>query len=203
MFTTYKNIWFCGLAASGKTTVLRMMHKKFPKITYHNDSLEIINFVKNDTKLEHHKKPTPDSFVLTDSAATQYSIQQLIQKCQSSSENKIIELSRGLDSEGIVDFSYRYLFSQLPIELKKNSLFVYLYAPTEKRVERNMARPKLSKDATVFESFYCPEEAFNRFFLQDDFLEAINETPVDFMFIPNVYDLSNLEYKVETLFKHD
>lgn len=200
MFKTYTNVWFCGLAASGKTTVLRFLNKKLKNIEFLNDSLEIIEFIQKDVEQKHHKKPSPDSFVLTDSQATQYSIHQLVEKASATNKNKIIELSRGLDSQGIVDFSYAYLFSNLSEELKKNSLFIYIYSPIEIRKLRNQNRPKLSKNATVLESFFCPNEAFDRFFLNDDFFQAVQNHPVDHLFIPNIYGIDHLERKINNLF---
>ncbi len=201
MFKAYKNIWFCGLAASGKTTVLRLLHKHFTdEADFLNDSLEVIEFVNKDIEQNHHTKPTPDSFILTDTEATNYAVQQLIKKADSTEKNTIIELSRGSDTQGVVDFSYNYLFNNLPENLKKNSVFVYVYAPTKDRIERNQQRPALSKDATVFESFFCPQEAFDRFFLSDDFFKAVEDNPVNHLFIPNIYDLEYLQSLVKNLF---
>ena len=109
-------------------------------------------------------------------------------------------MSRGSDTQGVVDFSYNYLFNNLPENLKKNSVFVYVYAPTKDRIERNQQRPALSKDATVFESFFCPQEAFDRFFLSDDFFKAVEDNPVNHLFIPNIYDLEYLQSLVKNLF---
>lgn len=201
MFSAYKNIWFCGLAASGKTTVLRLINQNIgKKVEYLNDSLEMVEFIKRDVDQKHHRKPTPDSFVLKDSEPVYYSVDQLIQKADKSDKNKVIEISRGFDEQGIVDFSYQHLFSQLPESLKKNSLFVYIYSPVEDRKKRNSQRPPLSKDATVFESFFCPDEAFDRFFVQDDFLQAVDKYPVNVLFIPNTHSLDYLKDKVEKLF---
>ena len=201
MFSAYKNIWFCGLAASGKTTVLRLVNDSLgKKVDYLNDSLEMVEFIRQDKNQAHHHKPTPESFVLKDSEPVYYSVNQLIKKAQSSSNNKVIEISRGFDEQGIVDFSYQYLFSQFPEDLKKDSLFVYIYSPVEERKKRNKQRPLLSEKATVFESFFCPEEAFNRFFVQDDFLQAVGKYPGNILFIPNTYSLDYLKDKVEKLF---
>lgn len=134
MFVAYKNIWFCGLAASGKTTVLRLINQTLgKKVDYLNDSLEMVEFIKQDVKQEHHHKPTPDSFVLKDSEPVYHSVFKLIEKSQKSDNSKVIEISRGSDDQGIVDFSYQHLFSQLPDKLKQESIFVYVYAPVEKR----------------------------------------------------------------------
>lgn len=201
MFDAYKNIWFCGLAASGKTTVLKLINQSLGKnVEYLNDSLEMVDFIKRDTEQKHHHKPTPDSFVLKDSEPVYYSVAQLIKKAQASEKNKVIEISRGSDTQGVVDFSYQHLFSQLSAETKKTSLFVYIYSPVEERRKRNQQRPPLSKDATVFESFFCPNEAFDRFFVYDDFLQAVDKYPVNVLFIPNVFDLDYLKDKVEKLF---
>lgn len=201
MFDAYQNIWFCGLAASGKTTVLRLVNQSLgKKVNYLNDSLEMVEFIKRDVEQKHHHKPTPDSFVLKDSEPVYYSVAQLVEKAQLSDKNKVIEISRGFDEQGIVDFSYHHLFSQLSENLKKTSLFVYIYSPVEARRQRNQQRPPLSKDATVFESFFCPNEAFERFFVHDDFLQAVHKYPVNVLFIPNIFDLDYLKDKVEKLF---
>jgi len=201
MFVAYKNIWFCGLAASGKTTVLRLINQTLGKqVEYLNDSLEMVEFIRQDVEQKHHHKPTADSFVLKDSEPVYYSVEKLIEKATKSDQLKVIEISRGSDEKGIVDFSYQHLFSRLPEELKQQSLFVYVYSPVEKRRERNKQRPPLSKNATVFESFFCPAEAFERFFVQDDFLQAVSKYPVNVLFVPNVYDLAYLKDKVQKLF---
>lgn len=201
MFSAYKNIWFCGLAASGKTTVLKLINQNLgDKVEYLNDSLEMVEFIRKDINQKHHHKPTPDSFILKDSEPVDYSVRELIKKVNQSDQNKVIEISRGFDKEGVVNFSYEYLFYQLPKSLKKNSLFVYIHSPFEDRKERNNQRPALSKDATVFESFFCPEEAFERFFTKDDFLESLKNYPVDVLFIPNTGSLDYLKDKVKKLF---
>ncbi|NCN45204.1 MAG: hypothetical protein COU63_04465 [Candidatus Pacebacteria bacterium CG10_big_fil_rev_8_21_14_0_10_36_11] len=201
MFLAYQNIWFCGLAASGKTTVLRLINETLKdKVEFLNDSLEMVEFVRQDTKQEHHTKPTPESFILKDSEPVYYSVKRLIEKASSSDKDKIIEISRGSDEKGIVDFSYQHLFSQLPEDLKKKSIFVYVYSPVEDRRARNKQRPLLSEKATVFESFFCPEEAFERFFVQDDFLQAVSKYPVNILFIPNIYSLDYLKDKIKKLF---
>lgn len=201
LFSAYQNVWFCGLAASGKTTVLRLLRQKaLPNVEYLNDSLEMVEFIRQDGEQKHHQKPTPESFILTDSEPVYYSVSQLVTKAQTSVKNKIIEISRGFDEQGKIDFSYEYLFSQLPDELKKNSLFVYVYSPLEDRKKRNKQRPLLSEKATVFESFFCPEQAFERFFIRDDFFTAVQKNPVHTLFIPNVYSLEYFTEKIDTLF---
>jgi len=201
MFSAYKNIWFCGLAASGKTTLLKLLHQSLgDSVDYCNDSLEMVDFIRQDIEQNHHYKPTPDSFVLKDSEPVDYSVRQLIKKVDQSDRRKVIEISRGLDTEKVVNFSYEYLFSQLPESLQKNSLFVYIYSPLDDRRKRNSQRPALSKAVTVFESFFCPKEAFERFFTQDDFLEALKNYPVNVLFIPNTDSLNSLEEKVKKLF---
>lgn len=200
MLSTYQNIWFCGLAASGKTTVLRLIHEKLKDVEFLNDSEEVVEFIKKDLEEKHHTKPTPDSFILKDSEAVYHSVKRLIEKAQVSPSKKVIEISRGHDESGIIDFSYQYLLSSLPENLKKNSLFVYIYAPYEQRKKWNSERPGLSKEVTPFASFFCPEEAFERFFVRDDFWEAVKANPVDVFFIPNIYSLENLKRKTKTIF---
>lgn len=200
MISAYQNIWFCGLAASGKTMILRLLSQELTGVEFLNDSLEMVDFIKADREQKHHTKPTEDSFVLKDSEPVKYAVAKLIEKAGQSSSTKIIELSRGFDKQGVVDFSYKYLLSQLTEDLKQNSLFVYVYAPLEERRIRNAARPALSADATVFESFFCPDEAFERFFTRDDFFEAVERSPVDFLFIPNIYSQDYLMSKILKLF---
>lgn len=203
MFKAYQNIWLCGLAASGKTTLLRFLSNKLKGVEYLNDSLEMVEFIRKDKKEKHHKKPTPNSFILSDSEPVYYSIQQLIKKINKTKNKKIIELSRGKDKEGMVDFSYHYLFSALNKDLKKSSLFIYVYSPFEERLKRNQQRPALNNNTTSFESFHCPQEAMNRFFMEDDFFQAIKKHLVDVLFIPNLYSLKYLQHKVEMLFFND
>lgn len=200
MFSSYQNVWFCGLAASGKTTTLKLIHQKLPKIEFLNDSLEMVQFIRADQDQKHHSKPTPDSFILKDSEPVYYSVKKLFEKTSQNSNNKIIELSRGTDKLGQVDFSYQYLFSNLPEKLRQNSLFIYIDAPYEDRKARNQARPSLGKRVTTFESFFCPVEAFDRFFTVDDFWTAVQKYPVNFLYIPNLYSLDLLKTKIENLF---
>jgi len=196
MLKTYSNIWFCGLAGSGKTTVLNLLKDKLTHVEYLNDSFEIVEFVKKDVKQEHHTKPSPNSFVLTDSEATYYSVKRLIAKVKSSSASKIIEISRGVDQKNIVDFSYRYFFSQLDKNLVQNSLFVYIYSPFEDRVKRNNQRPLLRGGPNVFSSFKCPDEAMNRFFTKDDFFDALKETPLNSYILLNIFSLEILKKRI-------
>ena len=200
MLKTYRNIWFCGLAGSGKTTILNLLHNTIKNVEYLNDSFEIVEFVKNDVHQEHHRKPNPNSFVLTDSAATYYSVKQLISKVKASNKTTIIEMSRGVDKENIVDFSYRYLFSQLDESLLQNSLFIYIHTPFANRVERNNLRPLLSGKIDVFTSFRCPDEAMNRFFTNDDFFDALKKTPVNSLIILNNMPLEILKKRIVELF---
>jgi len=203
MLKAYQNIWLCGLAASGKTALLRFLSNKLKGVEYLNDSLEIVEFIRKDKEEKHHKKPTPNSFILSDSEPVYYSIQQLIKKIGKNKNKKIIELSRGKDKEGMVDLSYHYLFSSLDDNLKKSSLFIYVYSPFEERLKRNQQRSILHDKISSFESFYCPQEAMNRFFMEDDFFQAINEYCVDVFVIPNLYSLKHLQHKVRGLFFND
>lgn len=196
MFKTYSNIWFCGLAGSGKTTALNLLRDKLIHVEYLNDSFEIVEFVKKDIKQEHHTKPDSNSFVLTDSEATYYSVKQLIAKVKSSKTSKVIEISRGVDQKNIVDFSYHYFFSQLDKPLVQNSLFVYIYSSFEDRMKRNSQRPLLSGNPNVFTSFKCPDEAMNRFFMKDDFFDALKETPINSYIILNNFPLEIFKKRV-------
>lgn len=200
MFGTYQNIWFCGLAASGKTSVLKLLSKELQNVEFLSDAQEMLEFVERDTKMEHHDKPTSNSFLLKDSEPVYYAVAQLMKKANASKKRKVIELSRGLDDRGIVDFSYKYLFAQLDDSLIKSSLFVYISAPFEARVLRNQKREALRNNTTIFTSFQCPSEAMKRFFMKDDILEAMQNAPVDILFLPNVYSLKHLEDKVKSLF---
>ena len=200
MFAAYRNIWLCGLAASGKTTITKMLYNHVSNAKFYNDSLEIIKFINNDTDQKHHHRPTPDSFVLTDSEPVYHSVDKLIDQAQTSSANKVIEISRGHDQKQVVDLSYRHLFSNLTKDLKKNSLFIYIHTPLETRRKRNQKRPSISGNPTVFESCFCPKEAFDRFFLQDDFQQTVNMYPINYLFIPNIYSLKHLKHRVLNLF---
>ncbi len=180
MFSSYKNIWFCGLAASGKTTVLRHINKEFKNIEFLNDSVEIIEFIKKDTKQEHHTKPTPDSFVLTDSQPVYFSIEQLLKKVQASKKNKIIELSRGLDTFEIVDFTYKYLFSHLPEDVKKSSLFVYIYSPINERKKEIVNVPNLVKTQQFLNLFSVQNKRSKDFFFMMTFILPYNNIPLIF-----------------------
>lgn len=203
MMSTYQNIWFCGLAASGKTTILKLLSKGLLNVEFLNDSQEILEFIANDHEELHHSKPTPNTFLLTDSAATYYSVNQILRKIDATPQKKIIELSRGKDREGKVDFSYAYLFSRLSEEVKKNSLFIYISAPLQDRQKRNEQREHFHEKPNAFSSFHCPDEAMKRFFCDDDFFEALKDTAVDVLYIPNIYTLEHLENRVESLFFTD
>lgn len=200
MFTIYKHIWLCGLPASGKTTVLRLLRNITTEVNFLNDSLEMLEFINNDIDQKHHIKPTPESFIITDSEPPHYSIKKIIEKISQSDKPNLIELSRGIDKLGVIDFSYKYFFSQLPVEIFSESLFVYLSSPFEERVKRNSKRPSPDKKPTVFESFYCPQEAMDRFFSSDDFsiISEINQG--DFLIINNIGSEKKLEQKIGNLF---
>ncbi|MBU0978909.1 MAG: hypothetical protein ABIJ03_03065 [Patescibacteria group bacterium] len=202
MLQTYQHIWLCGLAASGKTTLLQWLHKKYPSVNFLNDSQETVEFIRNDTECKHHTKPSLDTFLLIDSVVAHYSVKSLIGKVASSNQINIIELSRGCDQKKVVDFSYSYLFSQLPEEIMRNSLFVYVYSPYASRLKRNSNRSLLPKKKfNVFSSFYCPEEAMERFFQSDDFFEAIKDHPVDSLVLSNIYSLDDYYSKIGQLFR--
>ncbi len=189
------------MAASGKTTLLKWLHQNYPEANFLNDSEEIIEFVQQDTEENYHIKPTDNTFLLTDSAAVHHSVERLIEKAAGSEKTNIIELSRGLDQEGIVDFSYEYLFSQLPDEVRKNSLFVYVYSPFAARKQRNSGRPKLNGEKPdAFTSFHCPDEAMERFFQEDDFFEALKNNTVDSLVLSNIYSLEEFYSKIEKAF---
>lgn len=200
MIRFYQTIWLCGLAASGKTTVLRSLHQLLPEANYFNDSLEILEFINRDTEQQYHSKPTPDSFILSDSQPAYYAVEQLIKKSQSIDGKKVIELSRGLDQEEKIDFSYQYFFSQLPKKVAKDTLVLYINSPLSVRLKRNQQRGSPSKKPTVFESFYCPEAALKRFFTKDDFFAALPTSPVDSLIINNDHSLNHLKTKVKQLF---
>lgn len=203
LLNSYTTIWFCGLAASGKTTCLKLLKAQLKNqdLVFLNDSQEIIEFITQDTNQRHHYRPTPDSFILTDSEPVRYSVNQLIAKVSQTSQPKIIELSRGIDKEGIVDFSFASFLSQLPEKVKKNSLFVYLYVPFAQRQARNNKRGKYtSQPQDAFASFYCPEPAMKRFFYKDDFFRAVEAIPVDTLLLSNTFSADHLENRVKTLF---
>lgn len=202
----YDTIWFCGLAASGKTSCLRFIEKILPKdkVAFFSDSQEIINFVRKDTTFRHHQEPISGSFILTDSAAVDYSIDQLIQKVSTSGKKNIVELSRGLDNEKVVDFSFAHFFDRFPAGRKRTDLFIYLFAPYEQRMVINQGRPPLSHGLpSAFESFQCPQVAFERFFKEDDFSTAVRNNTFEYLFIPNIYSSEHLGNRIKHLFwKH-
>lgn len=203
LLDTYETIWFCGLAASGKTSCLKLIEKFLPKdsVTFFSDSQEIINFVRKDTSFQHHQEPTSGSFILTDSAAVDYSIDQLIQKVSTSGKMNIVELSRGLDKEKIVDFSFAHFFDRFPVSRKCTDLFIYLFASYEQRMAINQGRPPLSHGSpSAFESFQCPQVAFERFFKEDDFSTVVRNNAFEYLFIPNIYSSEHLENRIKHLF---
>ena len=82
LLNSYHHIWFCGLAASGKTTALKTISGLDLGVNFYNDSSEILDFIKLDTQEKFHVKPTPTSFILTSSKPVKYSIEQLIKRFQ-------------------------------------------------------------------------------------------------------------------------
>jgi hypothetical protein len=191
----YTTLWLCGLAGSGKTTCLKFLRKDLPYYEFLNDSVEVVNFVKTDKESKHHYKPTPKTFVITDNEPFKYAVTQLVKKIGIADSPKIIEISRGVDSRGVIDLSYQYLFSQLTETVRCKSLFVYIFAPYPERFKRNhKRRPSLDKTMTPFTSFRCPDLAMSRFFRQDDFISQASQ--VDHVFVRNVYSSSLMRQKV-------
>lgn len=201
LLNSYHHIWFCGLAASGKTTALKTISDLDLGVNFYNDSSEILDFIKLDTQEKFHVKPTPTSFILTSSKPVKYSIEQLIKKVSTNSGKNIIELSRGIDLEAVIDFTYKDFFSQLPENIKNESLIVYLHSSFEERISRNNKRSAPSEKHTVFESFHCPQEAMKRFFSKDDFFDEINSVDLDALIIANTKSIDELKKKIISLFK--
>ena len=184
--SAYRYVWVCGLAASGKTTLLRELRTALAQsnVEFLSDSEEIVNFVSGDTSKAHHRSLGDTGFIVTDSEPFYYAVNSLLTKAATKS-TAIIELSRGLDQMGVVDLSYRQFFEAMPPEIRDTSLIVYLLADRDTRFTRNSQRPLLCEEGASLPSFRCPEEPLQQFFSEDDFFSAVPGAGVDFVVVNN------------------
>jgi hypothetical protein len=188
IFKAYNYLWFCGLASSGKTLALSDLKKKMSEVDFLSDSIEILDYIEKDSFQKHHIKTNNGGFIVTDSSPFIYSVKTIISKLYTKNR-AIIEISRGIDYDNIVDLSYSNFFELMPREIKKKSLVIYIQTDIKKRFYRNNKRKNLDdfkNSDSDLKSFHCPAEAMKRFFSKDDFFNMIKkEEEIDFIILNN------------------
>lgn len=200
MIPSRKNIiWICGLAGSGKTTLINFLKKTYgEKGIFLNDTEEILFLNGKDKNHKHHTHPDNHSFLLISNLHFDLSIKRLVEKAKKVDVSRpcFIEIGRGIDREGRFDISFKRALEFIPQEILKKSIFLRLELNWGKRLSRNKQRKLQPEEGMV----YCPEGAMGRFFKGDDFDSVIkgNEN-LEVWVIKNDKNKKALEEKTKRL----
>lgn len=140
-------IWVVGMSGAGKTFVLGRMastlRQQTTVLTF-NDWDFIYAEVLADTEQLYHRTMPDGMLLLTNSHIFEVAIDKLVATLPTCTSNYVlIELGRGTDKHGLVNYGYSQFFPKVSSQVMRNSVFLYLVCPFEERVRRNLLRSTL------------------------------------------------------------
>lgn len=136
--------WVMGLSGAGKTFVVEHLARTLRQqwtVSVLSDRSFLFAEVIADYEQLHHVEAEGE-WIITDSAIHDVASDKLLAAVQASTEDCIlIELGRGIDRRGVVNFGYGRFLPKVPVDVLNNSVFFYLACPYEERARRNLQRP--------------------------------------------------------------